>query len=80
MTTERSYPLDRACPECEQNEVEYNGNYFCRACRWALSESSPVQPWLRSLIRLRRGQGQDTTREEFYLTPDSKKVLERSAR
>jgi uncharacterized Zn finger protein (UPF0148 family) len=76
-----TYPLDKRCPQCKELEVEYNGNYFCSDCDWGLGEDENVQPWLRSLIRRRRAEGQqDTRREESYLTPASRKALLRSLR
>jgi len=68
--------LDRPCPKCKQREVDYSGNYYCTNpdCDWALPEGGHVQPWLRSLIRERRAEGRDTTREEAYLTEDSRGV------
>jgi hypothetical protein len=60
-------PLDRKCPSCGRLDVEYNGNYCCRSCDWGLPEDGDVQPWLRSLIRLRRSMGKDTAWEEQYL-------------
>lgn len=62
------YPLDEPCPECGKREVSYNGSYGCEACGWAPGEEGNVQPWLRSLIRLRRSRGEDTTAAERYLT------------
>jgi uncharacterized Zn finger protein (UPF0148 family) len=78
--TGSSYPLDKKCPACGLLEVEYNGNYFCNSCDWGLAEGANVQPWLRSLIRLRRAQGRDTAWEEQYLTPSSRHELLRSLR
>lgn len=59
--------LDKPCPRCG-GRTTYNGNYYCLDCDWALPELASVQPWLRSLIRLRRSQGRDTSWEERYLT------------
>jgi len=73
--------LDKRCPKCGGDAV-YNGNYYCLECDWALAERADVQPWLRSLIRARRAQGQDTSWEEQYLTSngsvESRQSLEHS--
>lgn len=59
--------LDKACPQC-RGRATYNGNYHCLDCAWALAERADEQPWLRSIIRARRAEGRDTSREEQYLT------------
>lgn len=68
--------LDKPCPQCKQRTVDYSGNYFCTSCDWALSENGHVQPWLRSLIRLRKANGKDTAREESYLTKESEGIFD----
>jgi hypothetical protein len=72
--------LDLPCPGCGLEKCVYNGNYYCTSCTWAMPEGWPVQPWLRSLIRQRRALGEDTTHAEFYLTDESRKLLEQERR
>lgn len=31
------------CPECNQNTLTYNGNYYCTNCIWALPHPVPAQ-------------------------------------
>ena len=35
-------PLDRKCPSCGRLDVEYNGNYCCRSCDWAISSVAAI--------------------------------------
>jgi hypothetical protein len=68
-------PIGEACPKkrCE-GQIVYNGSYFCDVCGHGVSGS---QERLLGLIRYRRSQGSDTTREELYLDADHKLELAR---
>lgn len=65
----------QACPKCRRYTVVYDGNYFCSACPWAMSESGRpdrivkaylTQRWLKAKAA---GDENEMARIGTYLLP-----------
>ena len=66
------------CPRCGEEDVLYNGNYFCAQCGWAMPEQSPgtryiVVAYVKQEYddAVRKKDTQTAERMRFYLNQPS---------